>query len=157
MEHTANIMEKNNGLIPSLLKVFAMFELRLNYDKEKMDVIYIRCINCKRKTGLFLKNTTFHEMITKFVLNKTLHHVGMSWIISSNKEMKYEIGEHNNQDCFNICPWYNAYIFLKLHGIMFEYFITHARTDRYTLMCSLVAHDKIQPAYEDNESSIGDR
>ena len=40
---------------------------------------------------------------------------------------------------------------------MFEYFITHARTDRYNLMCSLVAHDKIQPAYEDNESSIGDR
>ena len=24
-------------------------------------------------------------------------------------------------------------------------------------MCSLVAHDKIQPAYEDDESSIGDR
>ena len=40
---------------------------------------------------------------------------------------------------------------------MFEYFITHTRTDRYTLMCSLVAHDKIQPAYEDDEISIGDR
>ena len=40
---------------------------------------------------------------------------------------------------------------------MFEYFITHARTDRYNLMCYLVSHDKIQPAYEDDESSIGDR
>ena len=40
---------------------------------------------------------------------------------------------------------------------MFEYFITHARTDRYNLMCSLVAHNKIQPAYKDDESSIGDR
>ena len=31
MEHTENIMETNNGLISSLLKVFAMFKLRLNY------------------------------------------------------------------------------------------------------------------------------
>ena len=27
------------------------------------------------------------------------------------------------------------------HGILFEYFITHARTDRYNLICSIVAHD----------------
>ena len=54
-------------------------------------------------------------------------------------------------------PWYNTAIYLRLHGSLFEYFITHARTDRYNLMCYLVAHDKIQPAYEDDESSIGDR
>ena len=40
---------------------------------------------------------------------------------------------------------------------MFEVFITHARTERYNLMCSLVAHNIIQPDYEDSESSIGDR
>ena len=40
---------------------------------------------------------------------------------------------------------------------MFEYFITHARADRYNLMRSLVSHDKIQPAYKDDESRIGDR
>ena len=39
---------------------------------------------------------------------------------------------------------------------MFEYFITHARTDRYSIMCSLVTHDKIQPYYEYDESSIRD-
>ena len=38
---------------------------------------------------------------------------------------------------------------------MFEYFITHARTDRYNLICYLVAHDKELPAYEDYEISIG--
>ena len=40
---------------------------------------------------------------------------------------------------------------------MFEDFITHARSDRYNFMCSLVAHDKIQPSYEYYESSIGYR
>ena len=40
---------------------------------------------------------------------------------------------------------------------MFEDFITHAITDRYNLMCSLVAHDKIRPDYEDDKISIGDR
>ena len=70
-----------------------MIELRLNYDQEILDVISIRSINCKRETGLFLKNKTFDEMITKLVLNSILHNVGMLWIISSNKDMKYEIDE----------------------------------------------------------------
>ena len=78
MEHTANITKTNDGLISSLLKVFAMFELGLNCDEEKLNVISIRCINCKIETGLYLKNKTFDEMITKFVLNPILHHVGMS-------------------------------------------------------------------------------
>ena len=96
-------------------------------------------------------------MITKLVLNTILHHVGMSWIISSNKGLKYEIYENNHQDWLNKGPWYNTPICLKLHGSMFEYFITHARTDINHLFCYLVAHDKIQPAYEDDEISIGDR
>ena len=40
---------------------------------------------------------------------------------------------------------------------MFEDFITHTRTDRYNLMCSLVAHDKMQTNDEDDESSLGYR
>ena len=35
MEHTANITKTNNGIISSLLKVFAVSELHLNFDKEK--------------------------------------------------------------------------------------------------------------------------
>ena len=50
--------------------------------------------------------------------------------------------------------WYM--ICSSLHGSLFEYFITHARTDRYDIMCYLVPHDKIQPAYEDYDISIGD-
>ena len=156
MEHTANIMENNNGLISSLLNLFAIFELHLNYKDDKMYAISIRCINCKRETVLFLKNTTFDEMITISVLNAILHYVGMLWIISSNKEMKYEIDKNNHQYWLNKGTWYSTSIYLKLHGSIFEDFITHARTDRYNLMCYLVAHDKMQPNYEDYESSIGD-
>ena len=54
-------------------------------------------------------------------------------------------------------PWYNRNICYKLHGIRFEDFITQARTDWYNLMCSLVDHDRLQPDYEDDVSSIGDR
>ena len=133
MEHTTNIMEKNNGLISSLLKVFAMFELHLNYDEEKLDVNYIRCINCKRVTDLYLKNTTFDEIITKFVLNEILHHVSILWIISSNKETKFEMNESNHKDWLNNFLWFNTSICLNLDGSMFGDFITHARTDRYNL------------------------
>ena len=63
--------------------------------------------------------------------------------------MKYEMDENNHQDWLNKGTWYNTSICLKLHGNMFEYFITQAITDRYNLMCSLVAHDKMQLYYED--------
>ena len=58
MEHTANILKPNKGLIPSLLKLFDMFELHLIYDIDKVDSIDISCINCKEETGLFLRNST---------------------------------------------------------------------------------------------------
>ena len=51
-------------------------------------------------------------------------------------------------------PWYNTYICSKLHVSMFEDFITHSRTDGYNLMCSLVAHNKLQLDYKDDEISI---
>ena len=63
----------------------------------------------------------------------------------------------NHLDWLNKVPWYNRNICSKLHGSRFEDFITQARTDQYNLMCSLVAHDRLQPDYEDDESSIGDK
>ena len=71
MEHIAHKM-KNNGLISSLLKMFAMFEIRLSYEDEKLDVVSIKCINCKRETGLNSETSfswVFDEVITKFVIN----------------------------------------------------------------------------------------
>ena len=49
MEHTANSLEPNTGLINSLLKVFAMLEVRLIDDQDEVEAIDIRCINCKKK------------------------------------------------------------------------------------------------------------
>ena len=68
--------------------------------------------------------------------------------------MKYEIDKNNHQDLLNKGTSYNTSICLKLHGSMFEDFIKHARTDRYNIICSLVAHDKIQPDYEYDKSII---
>ena len=89
MEHTANILKLKQGLISLLLKVFAMFLLRLIGVKDKVEAIYIRCFNCKKEIGLYLATSTLEEMINNFLLNAILHHVGMLWIICSNKELKY--------------------------------------------------------------------
>ena len=83
MEHTTNLMNTNKWLILSLIKVFAMLDLRSFGDKENLDFIDIRCINCKKETGFFVRNSTFEEMITKFLLNEIFHHVGIQCIISS--------------------------------------------------------------------------
>ena len=62
----------------------------------------------------------------------------------------------NHLDWLNKGPWYNKNICSKLHGIKFEDFITQARTDLYNIMCSLVAHARLQTDYKDDERSIGD-
>ena len=49
MEHNANILKPNKGIIPSLLKVFAIFELRLIDDGDKVEAIAIMRINHQRK------------------------------------------------------------------------------------------------------------
>ena len=70
----------------------------------------LKCINCKKETGLNSETnfTWFYDkIIAKFVLNVTLNHVGMSWIISSNKEMEYEMNTKiNHLDWLNKGPWY---------------------------------------------------
>ena len=67
------------------------------------------------------------------------------------------MNETNHQDWLNKGPWYNTSICSKLHGSMFENFITQARTYRYNLMCSLVSHDILQLDYNDDEISIVNR
>ena len=84
-----------------------MFEIRLSYNEGILDVVSLKCINCKIETCLYSKTNSwvFDEVITKFVLNAILHHVGMSWIISYNKEMKYKINKNNHQHWLNKVPW----------------------------------------------------
>ena len=83
-----------------------------------MDPIFIKCSNCDRSTGLPLKVKTIKEMITKFVTNTKLHHVGLSWIISSSKQMKYYIKENNHPDWFNKSPHYNTAKTLGLNSFI---------------------------------------
>ena len=73
-----------------------MFEIRLSYEDKKLDIVSLICINCKIETGLNSETSfswVFDEVITKFFLNEMLHHVGMSWIISFNQEINYEMDE----------------------------------------------------------------
>ena len=80
MEHTANNMRGNNGLISSLLKLFSMFDICLSYGDKALDAISIKCIDCKIETCLDTKiNFTwvYDEIVNKFVLSAMLHHVGM--------------------------------------------------------------------------------
>ena len=92
------------------------------HNEDFVEAIDIQCRNFHRNTGLYLEDKTVEEIITPFVFNSVLHHVGLSWIFSSNKRVKYEI-EENNHDRLNKGPWYNTAIFSKLRGTMFEDFI----------------------------------
>ena len=64
-------------------------------------------------------NTNYKDIITSFVLNIVLHHVGMSWIIETNKYLEYDM-DKNNPDFMTGGPWYNISIYEKIHGKLFE-------------------------------------
>ena len=110
-----------------------MFEKRLSCGDDDLDMLSLKCINSKKETGLNSETGftwVYDEVITQLVLNSMLHHVGMSWIISSKKEMDYDnFTNSNHLDWFDTGPWYNKHVCSKLHGITFEDFITQDRTD----------------------------
>ena len=119
--------------------MFSMFEKLLSCGDDDLDKVCLKCINCKKETGLNAENDFsgfYDEVITQFVLNAMLHHVGMSWIISSKKETDYDnFTDSKKLEWFDTGPWSHKNICSKLHGITFEDFITQARTDQYNIMC----------------------
>ena len=75
-----------------------MLQMIFWYDKEPDDkndvkIIAIKCINCGKETGLYMENTNnrYKYISTVFVLNTLLHHVGMSWIIGTHEQLKYDM------------------------------------------------------------------
>ena len=86
-------------------------------------------------------DTTSQDIITTFLLNTMLHHVGMIWIIENHEELKYDM-DIQNSDWLTGGPWYNTSISKKLNGELFEGFIINARDDRYNIMCYIDAYEK---------------
>ena len=86
-------------------------------------------------------NTQYKNIFIVFVLNTLLHHVGMSWIIETHKQLKYDM-EKRNPHYITGGLWYNTFIYFLIHGTVFEEFIRDSMTDRYYLMCSIDVHQK---------------
>ena len=121
-----------------------------------MKIIAISCINCVKQIVLSMDNinTNYKDIVTVFVFNTLLHHVGMSWIIKTHEQLKYDMEKHNPY-WITGGTWYNTSICKKLHVTVFEAFIRNSRTDRYSLMGYIDAHEKQQPSYFDGGNSGG--
>ena len=76
-----------------------------------MKIKAISCSNCGKETEFSLDNmnTNYKDIVTVFVLNTFLHHVGMSWIIETHEQLKYDMDIHH-PDWIIGGPWYNTYI-----------------------------------------------
>ena len=61
--------------------------------KQTVEKVAIRCSNRGKETikNVDLLETNYQEIITTFVLNTILHHVGMIQIIENHEELKYDI------------------------------------------------------------------
>ena len=90
-------------------------------------------------------NTHYKDIITSFLLNTSLQHVGKSWIIETREQLKYDMDKHNPY-WITVGIWYNTSICKKLHGTVFGEYIRNAITDIYNIMCSIDAHEKQKPS-----------
>ena len=116
MEYNGNEMISDIPLTTSLLKMFSMFRLKMTVRDVTVDEVSLMCINCKRETYLQPKSEKefYDKIITPFMMNSILHHVGMSWMISSKKGMDYEnFSNHDNVGWFEKYPWHNKNICSK--------------------------------------------
>ena len=131
-----------------------MFNICLWYDNKKIEesVVNTRFKNCGKTTDLSVKYTNYKGMVTKFVLNTVLHHVGFSWIIESNQLLEHDIDKYN-PDWLPNGPWYNTCICTELNGRVFEKYTRNAITDRYNIMCSIYEHKTKKSSYVDRGSS----
>ena len=81
--------------------------------------------------------------------------MALSWIISSSKQMKYDIKENNHPIWLNRGTQYNTAICSKMHVTVFDDFFRNYRTDRCNIMWYIRAHDKQKPTYVDDAGSGG--
>ena len=51
-EYTGNIMQDDTHITSSLLKMFSMFEIRLSCGDDNFYIVSLKCIHCKKETGL---------------------------------------------------------------------------------------------------------
>ena len=60
--------------------MFSMFRVKMTVRDVTVDEVSLMCINCKRETHLQPKSEKefYDKMITPFMMNSMLHHVGMS-------------------------------------------------------------------------------
>ena len=54
-------------------------------------------------------NINYKDVINSFLLNKFLHHVGISWIFETNEQIKYDMDKYD-PDCITGGTWYNTSI-----------------------------------------------
>ena len=52
MEYTGNLMQDDTHLTSSLLKKLSIIEIRLSCGDDDLDIVSLKCINCKKETGL---------------------------------------------------------------------------------------------------------
>ena len=103
MKFTVDKIENDKNILPSLLKLFSIFKSKCWYNPREDEIqntgvkISIRCSNCEKETMIDVDifDTTYQYIITTFVLNTMLHHVGMLCIIETHEKLKYDMEKNN--------------------------------------------------------------
>ena len=98
MLHTARRINSTAEHFQLLLKVFSMLKIRIWYDESIVQdyfpyTVVIMCINCSKTIGGELYNQPIKDFITPSVTNMVFQYISLSWIIQSNKKLKFVFQE----------------------------------------------------------------
>ena len=119
-----------------------MFEYEDNEGSTDPFGAWIKCDDYQRKLVFWNNRRRYQGKDYDVIKAVVVQHVGMSWLIKSEKQSVYE--------CDKIClqwietrPWYNTTIFTRVCGSSFEYFYVIDLKYRYMLMCELNDDGKV--------------
>ena len=104
--------------------------------------IRIKCIRSNKWNSSELKDEKLSEIITVFVKDVVFHHAGLSWIIESKYQIKFNI-EYQYPNLIENRHWYNTTICAHFSGSAFEYFFTTAQKCRLDCMCYIYTYENL--------------
>ena len=88
---------------PSLMKYFSMFKIKCWWNQRENDLkqtvvsFSIRCSYFGKEAMIYVDHlkTTYQDIITTFVSNTMLNHVGLLCIIENHEQIQYDMDIQN--------------------------------------------------------------
>ena len=95
-----NILDNSDyPLFQSMLKVFYFFTVKFKFGYDEVTDICIHCNHCSKTVTCNFSEKVTIDILTVFIKDSVLHHVGLSWMIETKYQYIFSVEEKFTEWC----------------------------------------------------------